>query len=119
MHRHADGTEHMHWHEHAPGDAERHTHGHKTSRRMALLLVLGSSPMIEGIPLFFAASSYGVPLVALMAALCTLSTVATYTLLCLGSVAGAQRVNIGPLERYGEILSGAVIALLGTAFLAW
>jgi putative Mn2+ efflux pump MntP len=118
VHVHADGTEHAHWHEHPSGDEADHVHEHKTSRRMALLLVLGSSPMIEGIPAFFAASRYGVPLVALMAALFTLSTVATYVVLCVGSAAGTARINLGPLERYGEILSGAVIAILGAVFLA-
>jgi nickel/cobalt transporter (NicO) family protein len=29
---------------------------------MALLLILGSSPMIEGIPAFFAAGQYGIGL---------------------------------------------------------
>ena len=43
-----------------------HTHKHKTTGRTALLLILGSSPMVEGIPAFFAASRYGGALVAVM-----------------------------------------------------
>jgi len=76
LHRHADGTKHRHWHQHHESDwhavegnlalAPVHEHSHDTSPRMALLLILGSSPMIEGIPAFFAASRYGVELLAIM-----------------------------------------------------
>ena len=43
------------------------------------------------------------------------SIVATYVILCEGSVASLQRVSLGPIERYGEVLSGAFIALIGVA----
>jgi hypothetical protein len=33
----------------------QHSHTHKTTARTALLLILGSSPMVEGIPAFFVA----------------------------------------------------------------
>lgn len=66
-----------HWHTYQTAFAEHvhhygnhdHHHGHdhdrsheiarKTSSRTALLLILGSSPMVEGIPAFFAAAKYG------------------------------------------------------------
>jgi hypothetical protein len=35
------------------------------------------------------------------------------------STAGLQRVKLGALERYGEILSGTFIALVGLAFWAY
>ncbi len=75
--------------------------------------------MVEGIPAFFAASRYGLAQLAVMAAVFTLSTTATYVALCVSSTAGLQRVDLGPLERYGEILSGAFIALVGVVFLLW
>jgi hypothetical protein len=37
----------------------------KSIGRTLLLLILGSSPMVEGIPAFFAASRYGVALIML------------------------------------------------------
>ena len=86
---------------------------------MALLLILGSSPMVEGIPAFFAAARYGFALIALMALVFAVSTVVTYVLLCVVSTAGLQRVRLGALERYGEVLSGAFIALVGVAFRVW
>ncbi|HLZ66176.1 MAG TPA: hypothetical protein VKQ29_08085 [Aliidongia sp.] len=130
VHRHGSGMPHLHWHDHTPAtahavpaDAEAnpplHEHRHKTSARTALLLILGSSPMVEGIPAFFAAGKYGVGLIIVMAIVFALSTIATYVLLCVYSTAGLQRVRLGAVERYGEVLSGAFIALVGLAFWIW
>ena len=96
-----------------------HEHEHGARGRTALLLILGSSPMVEGIPAFFAAAKYGWGLLAIMAVCFALATIATYVLLCVASVAGLQRVNLGPLERYGEVLSGGLIAAIGIVFLVW
>ena len=96
-----------------------HQHRHRTSARIALLLILGSSPMVEGIPAFFAAGKYGVGLIAVMAVVFAISTIATYVLLCVYSAAGLQRVRLGAFERYGEVLSGAFIALVGLVFWIW
>jgi len=127
-HRHEGGPAHAHWHEHHTGDwhpVERagapaptpaHVHGHETSSRTALLLMLGSSPMIEGIPAFFAASRYGVGQLLVMAVVFAAATIATYVALVVASVAGLERVELGPFERYGEVLSGAFIAILGVVF---
>jgi len=86
---------------------------------MALLLVLGSSPMVEGIPAFFAASRYGIGLIAAMSIAFAASTVATYVILCVYSASGLQRLKLGPVERYGEVISGAFIALIGLVFGLW
>src|SRR5947209_1104969 len=84
-HRHADATQHVHWHEHhehdwhaADGGTIVHEHDHAVAGRTALLLILGSSPMVEGIPAFFAASTYGAPLLGAMAAVFALATITTY-----------------------------------------
>ena len=84
---------------------------------MALLLILGSSPMVEGIPAFFAAAKYGAGLLLAMAVVFGLSTIATYILVCVYSAAGLQRIRLGAAERYGEVLSGALVALIGLIFL--
>jgi nickel/cobalt transporter (NicO) family protein len=130
MHRHGRGSPHTHWHDHMPDTAHAvaaetnlgplpHDHRHKTTARTALLLILGSSPMVEGIPAFFAAGKYGFGLVALMALVFAISTVATYMLLSVYSSAGLQRVRFGAVERYGEVLSGAFIAVVGLVFWIW
>jgi hypothetical protein len=130
VHRHGDGPAHAHWHDHDTVTAHDalavseatpplHTHKHKTSARTALLLILGSSPMVEGIPAFFAAGKYGLGLILAMSAVLAASTILTYVLLCVYSTVGLQRVRLGALERYGEALSGAFIALVGLAFWLW
>jgi nickel/cobalt transporter (NicO) family protein len=104
-------------HEHHHGDhGHHHDNDKKTSSRTALLLILGSSPMVEGIPAFFAAGKYGLSLILIMALVFAASTILTYVLLCVYSAAGLQRVKFGMFERYGEVLSGASIALVGLAF---
>jgi nickel/cobalt transporter (NicO) family protein len=112
----AQFTEHQHSHD---GHGHVHPHPDKTRNSTALLLILGSSPMVEGIPAFFAASKYGVGLIAVMSAVFAATTIATYVVLCVYSAAGLQRITLGPVERYGEVLSGGLIALIGFAFWLW
>ncbi len=120
-HLHADSTRHVHWHDHHEEDwhavdgpdAVIHEHDHAVAGRTALLLILGSSPMVEGIPAFLAASPYGAPLLAVMAAVFAAATIATYVGVSVAGVAGLQRVSLGPLERYGEVASGIFVAVVG------
>jgi nickel/cobalt transporter (NicO) family protein len=130
IHRHGGAAAHTHWHDHFPATAHPvlagfaaepplHLHRHKTTARTALLLILGSSPMVEGIPAFFAAAKYGVGLIIPMAAVFALSTISTYVLLCVQATAGLRHLRLGRFERYGEVLSGGVIALVGLIFGLW
>ena len=75
--------------------------------------------MVEGIPAFFAAGRYGAGLIGIMAGVFAASTIATYVVLCVLSTTGLQRIRFGALERYGEVASGAIVALVGIAFLLW
>lgn len=128
LHRHGNAPAHAHRHDHDGATWHRiddafdmevppHEHGHKTSSRTALLLILGSSPMVEGIPAFFAAGRYGPGLIAVMSVAFGISTILTYVALCVCSTAGLQRVKLGSFEKYGEVISGAFIALVGCVFL--
>ncbi len=128
VHKHEEGLVHIHWHSHGHDDWHRvesnlaaappqHEHEHPTSGRTALLLVLGSSPMVEGIPAFFAASRFGIGLIVIMSIVFALATIGTYVGLCVASARGLQRTHLGPLERYGEVISGSFIAFLGLVFL--
>jgi hypothetical protein len=78
VHRHGGGAVHVHRHDHDDATSHavtpeldstppQHAHNHKTAARRALLLILGSSPMVEGIPAFFAAGKYGVGVSAMAA----------------------------------------------------
>lgn len=127
IHRHGAGPAHMHWHDHPAGTVHAvttdtmanppmHEHRHGTGGRTALLLVLGSSPMVEGIPSFFAASRYGVGTITVMAVLFAASTIVTYVALSVGAASGLQRLRLGALEEYGEIISGIFVALVGLVF---
>lgn len=121
LHRHGDGTEHVHWHEHHDEDthdvidgvAIMHDHSHAATGRTALLLILGSSPMIEGIPAFLAASTYHPRLLLTMALVFAASTILTYVAFSVAGLRGVQRRGLGVFERYGEMLSGIVVALAG------
>lgn len=73
--------------------------------------------MVEGIPAFFAAGKYGPGLIAIMSVAFGLSTIATYVALCVYSTAGLQCLKLGSFEKYGEVISGAFIALVGCVFL--
>ena len=128
LHKHQGNVVHVHWHSHRAEDWHEiegnvalapplHEHEHSTSARTALLLVLGSSPMVEGIPAFFAAARYGAGLLVIMSFVFALSTIGTYVLLCVSATAGLAKLNLGPFERYGEVLSGGFIALLGLVFI--
>lgn len=129
-HSHSHAHDHHHDHSHHAHDHGADTHSHaqgvsaatgkpKISSSTALLLILGSSPMVEGIPAFFAAAKYGPGLIVVMSVVFAFTTIATYVVLCVYSVAGLRRASLGPLEKYGEVLSGAFIALVGVAFWLW
>lgn len=75
--------------------------------------------MVEGIPAFFAAGKYGPGLIALMSVAFGLSTIVTYVTLCVYSTAGLQRLQFGSFEKYGEVISGTFIALVGCVFLVF
>jgi hypothetical protein len=78
-----------------------------------LLLILGSSPMVEGIPLFLGAATKGPALLGIMAIVFGAATIVTYVALCTAGVRGLQRASFGPLERYGEVISGLFVAAVG------
>jgi ABC-type nickel/cobalt efflux system permease component RcnA len=107
------------WREIAHEHSHEHTHGAKTGSRMALLLILGSSPMIEGIPAFFAAGQYGLGLLIIMALVFATATIATYIILSVYSAKGVEQLRFGRFERYGEIVSGVLIAAVGVVFWFW
>jgi hypothetical protein len=97
--------------------AQAHTDDHHHGQgATALTLILGSSPMVEGIPAFFAASKFGWELIAIMSVCFAVSTIAMYVVLCTLSSAALERLRLGPLERYGEVLSGVFIMLVGIVF---
>lgn len=106
-------------HKHAHAHGHEHQHHEEGGRRTALVLILGSSPMVEGLPAFFAAGKFGWPLVAAMSLVFAASTIITYVALCVASIVGMERLSLGPLEHFGEVLSGLFIVAVGVAFWIW
>lgn len=128
LHRHRYGHTHTHWHDHdvdtghplstdIAANPPLHRHCHRTTARTVLPLIVGSSPMVEGIPAFFAAGKYGAGLITAMTLLFAVSTMATYVFACVYSTVGLRHLRLGAIERYGEVLSGACIALVGLVFM--
>ena len=107
------------WREIAHEHSHKHTDDAKAGSRMALLLILGSSPMIEGIPAFFAAGQYGLGLLIIMALVFAAATIATYIVLSVYSAKGLEQFRYGQFEQYGEIVSGVLIAVVGAVFWFW
>lgn len=95
------------------------TRARERGSRTALLLILGSSPMVEGIPTFFAAAKFGIALVVTMSLLLGASTIVAYVALCTLSTHALRSVSLGRFEQYGEAISGAFIALVGVCFAVW
>jgi len=89
----------------------------KIATSTSIMLVIGSSPSVEALPTFFAAAKYGIYAELALAIVFTATTIGTYVATCLLSAAGLERLRIGPLERYGEVISGAFVALVGAVFL--
>jgi len=105
------------WREGRSTGAEGADEDHARNSKLALLLILGSSPMVEGLPAFFAASRFGLQLLAVMSGVFAAATIATYVVLCTTSAKTLARTRFPGIERYGEGLSGVVIVLVGFAFL--
>jgi putative Mn2+ efflux pump MntP len=89
----------------------------KIAARTSLMLIVGSSPSIEALPTFFAAAKFGVYAELALAVVFGATTIGTYVLTCVLSAAGLEHLRIAPLERYGEVISGGVVALIGAVFL--
>jgi putative Mn2+ efflux pump MntP len=112
------GLREIHSHEHAAHSHEHELRSHASSRT-ALLLILGSSPSVEVLPAFLAAAPLGAGALALMAGVFGVTTIATYVITCTLSAAGLQHMRLPKLERYGEVISGAVVCIIGVVFLIW
>ena len=99
---------HVHVHGHL---LERWFHGALTAG--ALVLVIGISPCALLVPILFAASAAGAMAVlaaALGFALCTIATMVGVTLI---AMRGMRRIELPFFTRYGDLISGALVAAVG------
>jgi threonine/homoserine/homoserine lactone efflux protein len=107
-----------------PPQAPLHAHGHLLSRWAkgslsggALVAIIGLSPCILLQPILFAAAAEGAAAAAAAAAGFALCTIGT--MLCVAYVAtqGMRRIELRFFTRYGDLISGLVIAGIGVAVL--
>jgi putative Mn2+ efflux pump MntP len=89
----------------------------KIATRTSIMFVLGSSPSVEALPTFFAAAKFGVWAEIALAIVFAATTIGTYVVTCVLSAAGLEKLRLTPLERYGEVISGGFVALVGAIFL--
>ncbi|MBV8281268.1 MAG: hypothetical protein JO347_04290 [Candidatus Eremiobacteraeota bacterium] len=89
----------------------------KIATRTSIMLIVGSSPSVEALPTFFAAAPHGAFAELALAIVFAATTIGTYVATTLLSAAGLERLRIGALERYGEVISGVFVALVGAVFL--
>lgn len=104
----AGPTGHLHAHGHL---LEHWFHGTVTAR--TLVLVIGISPCALLVPILFASAGEGT--VAFLAAalgfaLCTIGTMTGVTLF---AVRGMHRIDLPFFTRYGDLISGALVAGIG------
>ena len=87
--------------------------------RTALMLILGSSPSIEVVPTFLAAAPLGIAAFLALSLVFSITTIGTYVVTCVLSAAGLEQFRYAPVERYGEVISGMLVSIIGVVFLIW
>lgn len=96
-----------------PGSGASAVPGHARSRGLALAAIVGFNPCVLVIPLIHQAGTMGLRELALVAGAFAVSTVTCMVGIALLGLHGTARLESPFLIRYGEAVSGGVIALTG------
>jgi sulfite exporter TauE/SafE len=101
-----------------------HAHGHLLSRFTrgtltggALVAVIGISPCVLFQPILFAAASEGKGTAAAVALAFAAGTIGTMIVVTLVAIRGLRRLRLSFFTRFGDLLSGLVIAAIGLVVL--
>jgi nickel/cobalt transporter (NicO) family protein len=101
-----------------------HAHGHLLSRLTrgtltggALVAVIGISPCVLLQPILFAAASEGTGAAAAVALAFAIGTIGTMILVTLVATRGLRLLRLSFFTRFGDLLSGLVIAAIGLVML--
>jgi nickel/cobalt transporter (NicO) family protein len=103
-----DETSHVHVHGHL---LERWFHGALTGG--ALVLIIGMSPCSLLVPILFAASAEGPAAIVAAALGFMLCTIGTMVGVALFATRGMKRLEWPLFTRYGDLASGALVAMIG------
>jgi len=139
-HVHGDGAHHTHdehlptheAHSHSHGDHARgHSdHGHTDTHHehgaskgslkdkkagWGLVAILGLTPCIALLPLTFAAVKYGTMVIILVNVVFAAATIGTIVLFTWLGYLGLSWIKLEFFDKYGDIIAGTIIGLLGVA----
>lgn len=129
QHRHYHGDRlHEHRHKHRVKGIDGFVHSHdgeqgagavtdlKDKRAgWGLVAILGLTPCIALLPLTFAAIKYGTAAVLLVNVAFAVGTLGTIVLFTWLGCLGLSWIKLEFFERYGDVIAGAIIGLLGLA----
>lgn len=116
VHLHADGTEHVHTHSHLREHSHPHDHEKKNITPWVLFTIFVLGPCEPLIPLLmFPAAQESWLVVAAVAVVFSVVTIATMVATVALSYYGVALVRLERLGRYSHVVAGAVIFLCGFA----
>jgi len=115
-HYHMGGDKHIHEHNHI----EEHTHVHETdvarTTPWILFLIFVFGPCEPLIPiLMYPAAENNIPGAVLVSLLFSVVTIATMMGIVLAFKLGLSRINLKPVEKYSNLIAGAMIFFSGIA----
>jgi len=100
----------VHGHAHAHFD---HVHDPSRTTAWSLFVLFCADPCVAVIPLLFSAASLGTLQTAGIVLLYEMATIGTMIPLVLSARAGAARLRLPFLDRWGDVVAGGVIVLTG------
>lgn len=105
---HLEGAGHDH------GDGQRHHHHPGTGlTEWSLFLLFCADPCVALIPMIIAASTQGWSAVAAVIVVYEIATIGTMIILVQTAHAGARRLTMPWIDRYGHVAAGVLIITLG------
>jgi sulfite exporter TauE/SafE len=115
-HYHIGGDKHLHEHNHI----EEHTHVHETDKAKTtpwiLFLIFVFGPCEPLIPiLMYPAAENNIPGAVVVSLLFSVITIATMMGIVLAFKLGLSKINLKPVEKYSNLIAGAMIFFSGIA----
>jgi len=115
-HHHTDGTDHEHEHNHFSGHSHIHAEDKKNMTPWILFLIFILGPCEPLIPIvMYPAAENNMSGVILVSLLFSVVTITTMMSIVLAFKLGFSRINLRPLERYVNVIAGAIIMVSGLA----
>jgi hypothetical protein len=105
---HLDGVPHDHGHGH------HHQHGKKGLTEWGLFFLFSADPCIALIPMIIAASARGWGAVGSVIVVYEVATILAIVILVQLAHAGARKLRFAWIDRYGDVVAGAMILTVGT-----